>query len=53
MGQLVVTEFMTLDGVIEDPGGAEGTPRGGWSFRFPAPDGEAVSSRSCSPATCS
>ena len=41
MGKLVVTEFMTLDGVIEDPGGAEGSPHGGWSFRFPTPDGEA------------
>jgi dihydrofolate reductase len=41
MGKLVVTEFITLDGVIEDPGGAEGTPRGGWTFRFPAPDGQA------------
>ncbi len=40
MGKLVVTEFITLDGVIEDPGGAEGTPNGGWSFRFPAPDGQ-------------
>jgi dihydrofolate reductase len=39
MGKLVVTEFITLDGVIEDPGGAEGTPHGGWSGRFPAPDG--------------
>jgi hypothetical protein len=40
MGKLVVTEFITLDGIIEDPGGAEGTPNGGWSFRFPAPDAE-------------
>ena len=24
MGQIVVTEFITLDGVIEDPGGSEG-----------------------------
>jgi dihydrofolate reductase len=40
MGKLVVTEFVTLDGVIEDPGGAEGTPQGGWSFRFPAPDSQ-------------
>jgi dihydrofolate reductase len=41
MGKLIVTEFMTLDGVIEDPGGAEGSPHGGWSLRFPTPDGEA------------
>jgi dihydrofolate reductase len=34
MGKLVVTEFVTLDGVIEDPGGAEGFERGGWAFRF-------------------
>ncbi len=33
MGKLVVTEFVTLDGVIEDPGGAEQTERGGWAFR--------------------
>jgi dihydrofolate reductase len=34
MGKLVVTEFITLDGVIEDPGGAEDAPFGGWAFRF-------------------
>jgi dihydrofolate reductase len=39
MGKLVVTEFITLDGVIEDPGGSEGTAHGGWSFRHHAPDG--------------
>ena len=32
--RLVVTEFVTLDGVIEDPGGSEKTPIGGWAFRF-------------------
>jgi dihydrofolate reductase len=31
---IVVSEFVTLDGVMEDPGGAEGTPFGGWAFRF-------------------
>src|SRR3954464_142134 len=31
---IVVTEFVTLDGVMEDPGGAEGTPFGGWAFKF-------------------
>jgi dihydrofolate reductase len=41
MGKLVVTEFMSLDGVIEDPGGSEGTPFGGWSFRAPADEGQA------------
>jgi dihydrofolate reductase len=40
MGKLVVTEFISLDGIIEDPGGSEGTQHGGWSFRHPAPDGE-------------
>jgi dihydrofolate reductase len=32
MGKLVVTEFVTVDGVFEDPGGSEGTKHGGWSF---------------------
>jgi dihydrofolate reductase len=34
MGRIVVTEFMSLDGVIEDPGGAEDFKYGGWSFEF-------------------
>jgi dihydrofolate reductase len=34
MSRVVVTEFMSLDGVIEDPGGSEKSPRGGWSFQF-------------------
>jgi dihydrofolate reductase len=34
MGKLVVTEFITLDGVIEDPGGAEAFEKGGWAFKF-------------------
>lgn len=34
MGDVVVTEFISLDGVIEDPGGAEGYEHGGWSFKF-------------------
>ena len=33
MGQIVVTEFVSLDGVMEDPGGAEGYEHGGWSFQ--------------------
>jgi dihydrofolate reductase len=35
MGRIVVTEFISLDGVIEDPGGAEGFKYGGWSFELP------------------
>jgi dihydrofolate reductase len=34
MGNVVVTEFVTLDGVMEDPGGSEGFERGGWAFKF-------------------
>src|SRR4051794_30692468 len=34
MGKLVVTEFMSLDGVVEDPGGSEDFKHGGWSFEF-------------------
>lgn len=40
MGKVVVTEFVSLDGIIEDPGGAEGTDFGGWTFRFPADEGQ-------------
>lgn len=32
MGRIVVTEFVSLDGVMEDPGGAEDFKHGGWSF---------------------
>src|SRR5215208_3609805 len=32
MGRIVVTEFISLDGVVEDPGGAEDFKYGGWSF---------------------
>jgi dihydrofolate reductase len=34
MGRIVVTEFVSLDGVMEDPGGAENFKHGGWSFQF-------------------
>jgi len=33
MRTLYVTEFITLDGVIDSPGGNEGHPHGGWSFK--------------------
>jgi len=34
MRRIVVSEFMSVDGVMEDPGGAEGFNRGGWAFQF-------------------
>jgi dihydrofolate reductase len=34
MGKIVVTEFVSLDGVMEDPGGSEHTKHGGWTFKF-------------------
>jgi dihydrofolate reductase len=41
MSKLVVSEFVTLDGVMEDPGGAEGFDRGGWAFKFErGPEGD-------------
>jgi dihydrofolate reductase len=33
MNNLIVIEFVTLDGVAEDPDGSGGTPAGGWAFR--------------------
>jgi dihydrofolate reductase len=35
MGKVVITEFVSLDGVVEDPGGAEDFKYGGWSFEIP------------------
>ncbi len=34
MNRIIVIEFITLDGVIEDPDGSAGTPFGGWAFRY-------------------
>src|SRR5260221_8701703 len=34
MGRIVVTEFVSLDGVMEDPGGAEDFEHGGWTFEI-------------------
>jgi dihydrofolate reductase len=39
--KVVVSEFVSLDGVMEDPGGAEGYKHGGWSFKFKrGPEGD-------------
>jgi dihydrofolate reductase len=34
VGTIVVTEFISLDGVVEAPGGGEGFKHGGWSFEI-------------------
>jgi dihydrofolate reductase len=41
MGRIVVSQFVSVDGVIEDPGGSEGWDRGGWAFKYErGPDGD-------------
>jgi dihydrofolate reductase len=34
MGKVVVSQFISVDGVVEDPGGSENWERGGWAFQF-------------------
>ncbi|GAA3220476.1 dihydrofolate reductase family protein [Dactylosporangium siamense] len=35
---VIVIEFITVDGIVSDPDGRDGTPTGGWAFRHgPAP----------------
>jgi dihydrofolate reductase len=36
MNNIIVIQFITMDGVVEDPDGSAGTPYGGWAFRFGA-----------------
>jgi dihydrofolate reductase len=38
MARLMVSEFITLDGVCEAPGGEEGHPNTGWVFPFHTPE---------------
>jgi dihydrofolate reductase len=38
MGKIVITEFISLDGIVEDPGGSEEHPHGGWSFEYERSD---------------
>jgi dihydrofolate reductase len=41
VSKVVVSEFVTVDGVIEDPGGGEGFQHAGWAFRFDrGPEGD-------------
>jgi dihydrofolate reductase len=34
MGHVIVIEFVSLDGVMQDPDGREGSAQGGWAFRY-------------------
>jgi dihydrofolate reductase len=34
MGDVIVIQFCTLDGVVSDPDGRWGTGHGGWAFRY-------------------
>jgi dihydrofolate reductase len=40
MAKLIVTEFVSLDGVMEDPGGAENFKYGGWTFEMDRGEGD-------------
>jgi dihydrofolate reductase len=41
MARVVVSQFVTVDGVFEDPGGSEKRERGGWAFQFDrGPEGD-------------
>src|SRR5829696_4119125 len=41
MSKIVVSQFITLDGVVEDPGGSENHEHGGWAFQFErGPEGD-------------
>ncbi len=40
MGKIIVTEFVSLDGVMEDPGGAEAFKYGGWTFEIDRGEGD-------------
>jgi dihydrofolate reductase len=41
MAKIVVSQFVSVDGVIEDPGGSEKWDRGGWAFKYDrGPEGD-------------
>jgi dihydrofolate reductase len=41
VSSIVVSQFVTLDGVFEDPGGSEKLERGGWALQFDrGPEGD-------------
>ena len=41
MAKIVVSQFVSVDGVMEDPGGSESWDRGGWAFKYDrGPEGD-------------
>ena len=40
MGRVIVVQYITLDGVVEDPDGSDRTTGGGWAMRY-GPEGVA------------
>ena len=50
MGKLVVSENVTLDGVMQDPTGEDGTERGGWFSRIADEDRQAWAEVECGEA---
>ncbi len=41
MAKVIVSQFITVDGVVEDPGGSESHERGGWAFKYDrGPEGD-------------
>jgi dihydrofolate reductase len=41
VAKIVVSQFVSVDGVVQDPGGADGWERGGWAFQFDrGPEGD-------------
>ena len=41
MAKVIVSQFITVDGVVEDPGGSESHERGGWAFEYDrGPEGD-------------
>jgi dihydrofolate reductase len=50
MRKVIVSEFVSLDGVMEDPGGAKGFEHGGWSIRLGSEEQERFKSDELSAA---
>lgn len=52
MRRLMVSEFITIDGVVEAPGGEPGHPHSGWVFDYHGPELEAYKTKEIKAADC-